>query len=142
MKRGMNRREILAGGLVAGVSLALPLRASADALTQSFDTTFAKPRDTTGYQQRVLQVAKREVERAGSQVWRRDIAGIADFAQPSAQPRFHFANLENGTVRSFYVAHGRGSDPDHCGYLRSFSNEPGSFATSRGAYLTCEWYNG
>ena len=45
-------------------------------------------------------------------------------------------------MRSFYVAHGRGSDPEHCGYLQSFSNEMGSYATSRGAYLTCEWYNG
>ena len=48
----------------------------------------------------------------------------------------------NGTVRSFLVAHGKGSDPEHDGWLKSFSNMPGSEATSRGSYLTCEWYNG
>ena len=152
----MNRRELIRGGLAAGATLALPARALAEDLTSSFDRLFAKPAaapaplvpapapqiDYTAYHRRILAIAKREIDKAGSRVWRRDIAGIADFAQPSAQPRFHFANLENGTVRSFYVAHGRGSDPDHCGYLQNFSNVMGSNATSRGAYLTCEWYNG
>jgi hypothetical protein len=138
--------------LAAGATLALPARALADGLTDSFDTLFAKPTaplsvparplDNTAYHRRVLQIARREVEKAGTKVWRRDIAGIADFGQPSAQPRFHFANLENGTVRSFYVAHGRGSDPEHSGWLQNFSNEMGSYATSRGGYLTCEWYKG
>jgi hypothetical protein len=148
----MNRRDLIRGGLAATATLALPARALADDLTSSFDRMFAKPSalapvpatpfNNTAYQRRVLDIARREVEKGGAKVWRRDIAGIADFAQPSAQPRFHFANLENGTVRSFYVAHGRGSDPEHCGFLQSFSNEMGSNATSRGAYLTCEWYNG
>ena len=148
----MNRRELIRGGLAATATLALPTRAAADDLAGNFDRFFTKSPsaepvptkaiDTSAYQRRVLQIAKREVEKAGSKVWRRDIAGIADFAQPSALPRFHFANLENGTVRSFFVAHGRGSDPEHSGWLRNFSNEPGSYATSRGAYLTCEWYSG
>lgn len=148
----MNRRDLIRGGLAATATLALPARALADNLTSSFDRLFAKPLvpapvpatpfDNTAYQRRVLQIARREVQKAGTKVWRRDIAAIADFGQPSAQPRFHFANLENGTVRSFYVAHGRGSDPEHSGWLQSFSNEMGSNATSRGAYLTCEWYNG
>jgi len=89
-----------------------------------------------------MEIAKREVERAGNVLWRRDIAGIADFSAHSSLPRFHFANLENGTVRSFLVAHGMGSDPEHTGYLQSFSNVPGSNATSRGAYITWEWYKG
>lgn len=146
----MNRRDLIRGGLAAGATLALPTRASAEDLTTSFDRLFAKPAatvpakpfDVTAYQRKVLQIAKREVEKAGGKVWRRDIAGIADFAQASALPRFHFANLENGTVRSFFVAHGRGSDPGHSGWLQNFSNVMGSNATSRGAYLTCEWYNG
>ena len=80
--------------------------------------------------------------RAGDVLWRRDVAGIADFGVHSAIPRFHFANLENGTVRSFRVAHGTGSDPEHDGWLKWFSNEPGSNATSRGAYISWEWYTG
>lgn len=40
------------------------------------------------------------------------------------------------------VAHGRGSDPAHSGWLRQFSNDVGSKATSKGAYLTGEIYSG
>jgi hypothetical protein len=94
------------------------------------------------YDRKVLAIAQRELQRAGSAVWRNDIVGVADFARPSSLPRLHFANLENGTVRSFYVAHGRGSDPEHDGWLKNFSNVPGSEATSRGAYVTAEWYKG
>ena len=94
------------------------------------------------YEQRILEAASRESGRTQAQLWRTDIVGIADFAQPSWKPRLHFANLENGTVRSFLLAHGKGSDPEHDGWLKTFSNVHGSEATSRGAYLTCEWYKG
>jgi hypothetical protein len=94
------------------------------------------------YDARLLAIAKRELGRAGNRLWRTDIVGIADFARPSTLPRFHFVNLEAGTIKSFLVAHGRGSDPEHSGFLHSFSNVPGSEATSRGAYLTAEWYYG
>ena len=40
------------------------------------------------------------------------------------------------------VAHGKGSDPDHCGWLEHFSNVPGSEASSAGAYLTGALYEG
>lgn len=157
MTRDMNRRDILLGSLAAGASLALPVRALAGPLEDSFDAAFGgKPAvpvepaslpiplapENPAYTRRVLEIAAREVQKAGQAVWRRDIVGVADFARPSALPRFHFANLESGTVRSFYVAHGRGSDKEHDGWLKNFSNVPGSEATSRGAYLTCEWYNG
>ena len=162
----MNRRELLRGTLGVGALLALPGRALAQSFEIDFDKAFGvkpqgpmvtpplvvppviepplplvAPRDPT-YERRVLELAKRQIERAGPQVWRRDIVGVADFARPSTLPRLHFANLENGTVRSFYVAHGRGSDPEHSGFLQSFSNMPGSEATSRGGYLTAEWYKG
>ena len=90
----------------------------------------------------MLASAHAQAARVGDAVWRKDIVGMADFALPSWKPRLHFANLENGTVRSFLLAHGRGSDPEHSGWLQSFSNAPGSLATSRGAFLTCEWYKG
>lgn len=130
----MDRRRFCATSagtaLTAGASLLLPTR------------TFAQPLSGTERDRRILDVAKREVERAGDVLWRRDIAGIADFGLPSSMPRFHFANLENGTVRSFLVAHGTGSDPEHDGFLNWFSNVEGSNATSRGAYVTYEWYTG
>ena len=125
-----DRRRFIGGASVALAGLALPARA------------FAQPFSISERDRRILDIARREVERAGSALWRRDIAGIADYGTSSADERFHFANLESGTVRSFLVAHGRGSDPEHTGFLEHFSNQPGSNATSRGAYLTCEWYKG
>jgi hypothetical protein len=72
----------------------------------------------------------------------RDTVGIADFSLHSRAPRFHLLNLANGTATSHLVAHGRGSDPTHSGWLERFSNEPRSQATSAGAYLTGALYVG
>lgn len=72
----------------------------------------------------------------------RDRLAIADFSISSAEPRFHLVDLQGGTVDVLHVTHGSGSDPDHTGWLQSFSNQPGSNATSEGAYLTCDYYTG
>jgi hypothetical protein len=72
----------------------------------------------------------------------RDFIGIADFSLPSRAPRFHLVNLADGSVRSHLVAHGRGSDPSHTGWLERFSNELRSNATSAGAYRTGSVYVG
>lgn len=132
MEQGLDRRTALkrAAAGAAALALAGPGRA------------FAQPFSIPEQHRRILDVARREVERAGAVLWRRDIAGVADYGLPSSLPRLHFANLEAGTVRSFLVAHGRGSDPEHDGFLKWFSNEPGSLATSRGAYISYEWYVG
>jgi hypothetical protein len=100
------------------------------------------PVGTPEYNRRILAAAKSQAERVRSKLWRTDVVGIADFSRPSWEPRLHFANLENGTVRSFLLAHGKGSDASHTGWLQNFSSQYGSLATSRGAYLTCEWYTG
>ena len=72
----------------------------------------------------------------------RDVIGIVDFSSPSADPRFHLVDLLGGSVESHRVAHGRGSDPDHSGYVERFSNDFGSYASSNGAYVTGETYDG
>ncbi|MCJ2184385.1 murein L,D-transpeptidase catalytic domain family protein [Novosphingobium sp. 1949] len=156
----MGRRHFLHGSLGAGLALALPARAlaidtplgtaapagatvPASALTgTALPGAPATVSGQSAYERRLLDVAARQAQRVGNAVWRKDVVGLADFALPSWKPRLHFANLEDGTVRSFLLAHGRGSDPQHSGWLQSFSNQPGSFATSRGAFLTCEWYKG
>ena len=160
--QGVNRRDLLKGGLTAGALLALPCRALAqglagDPLVSEFDRAFGGaasspvapaivlppvPVFDPAYQRRLGEIARRERDRAGAKLWRTDIVGIADFGRMSALPRLHFVNLESGLIRSFLVAHGRGSDPEHSGFLQNFSNTEGSEATSRGAYLTCEWYAG
>jgi L,D-transpeptidase catalytic domain len=76
------------------------------------------------------------------QIYARDTIGIADFSQPSSEPRFHLVNLASGEVESHRVAHGRGSDPSHSGYLERFSNDFGSYATSNGTYTTGDYYDG
>ncbi len=162
----MKRRELILHGLATGALLSLPGRALArvvqdGGLTEDFDKTFGMvttpqapatvpvepPLPTfappnPAYDAKLVGIAKRELERAGNKVWRKDLVGIADFARASSLPRFHFVNMEAGTIRSFHVAHGRGSDPSHSGFLQQFSAIPGSEATSRGAYFTAEWYNG
>ena len=73
----------------------------------------------------------------------RDRLVLADFSLASSEPRFHLVDVAGGAIqRSWLVAHGSGSDPAHTGVLQSFSNEPGSNATSRGAYLTANSYYG
>jgi len=128
--RVMNRRDLLANSL-AGATLiaAAPARVFAQ----------AGPDART---RRLLEIAQREVARAGGQLWRRNLVGIADFGLHSSQPRFHFVNLESGTADSVLVSHGSGSDPEHDGWLNGYSNLHNSWATSRGAYITWEWYEG
>jgi hypothetical protein len=75
-------------------------------------------------------------------IWPRDAMAVVDFSQPSADPRFHVVDLVSGEVESFRVAHGRGSDPDHSGFVERFSNDFGSYASSNGAYATGDYYDG
>jgi hypothetical protein len=126
----VNRRQFIASAVATTGALALPVRVAAQASGLDARST------------QILEIARREVARAGDVLWRRDLAGVIDFSAHSALPRFHFADLENGRVESFRVAHGTGSDPQHDGWLKNFSNVSGSNATSRGAYVTWEWYKG
>jgi hypothetical protein len=96
----------------------------------------------TGADPAIIAAARAGLERAGARVVHRDVVGVADFRQPSRQPRLHLVDMASGRVDSLLVAHGRGSDPAHTGWLDRFSNAPGSDATSEGAYVTGEYYVG
>ena len=72
----------------------------------------------------------------------RDRMAIVDFAAPSSQPRLHLVNLGDGRSTSLLVAHGKGSDPAHTGWLQRFSNVDGSEASSAGAFLASDYYVG
>lgn len=126
----MKRRDLLIGGLASGAALAAPAR------------VFAQVRNGSLRDRALFEVARAELDRAGEAIWKRDIVGIADFGLHSAKRRFHFVNLEREEVQSFHVSHGTGSDPEHDGWLNNYSNMEGSNATSRGAYVTWEWYQG
>ena len=90
----------------------------------------------------VLERARAALDRHRDRIALRDRVAIADFSAPSRDLRFHIVDLIDGQVNSYLVAHGKGSDPDHSGWLKRFSNEPDSFATSDGSYQTGEIYDG
>ena len=118
---GIDRRSFVAGSLALGLA--------APALGEDLPD-------------RLRDIAKRELARAGKRIWLKDMVGIADFTLPSSVPRFFLVDMAGGAVRPFLVTHGKGSDPDHTGFLQSFSNVEGSMATSRGAYVSYGWYDG
>jgi hypothetical protein len=91
---------------------------------------------------KVLSRALAALERHRDRIEHRDVMAIADFSAASSVPRFHLLRLADGSVKSHWVAHGRGSDPAHTGWLERFSNEPHSYATSSGAFKTDRLYVG
>ena len=91
----------------------------------------------------IVERAYAALEAHGPQIARRDVMGVVDFSVHSAQKRFELIDIASGQVmESYLVAHGKGSDRTHSGYLQSFSNVEGSNATSRGAYLVSNDYIG
>jgi hypothetical protein len=143
----LNRREILRWGLVgAGGAMLSSAATSAGLPSIVYSAPPVPPRQIpqvvtpAGIDPMLFQRAKAALD--SHRIAARDSMGIIDFSRPSADPRFHVVDLMNGTAQSYRVAHGRGSDPDHSGFLERFSNRPGSEATSEGAYTTAEYYQG
>ena len=76
----------------------------------------------------------------------RSLRAIRSASSTSPSRRASRASMSStcasGPAESFRVAHGRGSDPDHSGFLERFSNDFGSHATSNGTYTTADYYQG
>ncbi len=151
----LNRREMLRLGAAGAGGLLLTSAASSQILPSS---PFARPPAPVnpvaplpaapvsytapgGINPALFSKAKAALD---SRNWirHRDFIGVVDFANGSADPRFHIVHLPSGHVESMRVAHGNGSDPGHTGFLDHFSNRHGSEATSQGAYTTSETYQG
>lgn len=130
----MKRRDLLKGTLATGAALALPATLPAKLAAQ--------PAKGSVRDRKLFEIAAQQLQRTGGHIWKRDIVGIADYGLHSAMPRFHFVNLDRQKVTSHRVSHGKGSDREHDGWLKSYSNVVGSHATSRGNYVTWEWYQG
>ncbi|MCB2061732.1 MAG: murein L,D-transpeptidase catalytic domain family protein [Novosphingobium sp.] len=97
----------------------------------------------SGDQPALLPRAMAAFDSHASHIRHRDVMGLVDFGQSSGSPRFHIVDVGNGRVLATHlVAHGRGSDPANTGWVRSFSNRPGSNASSRGCFLTGNAYYG
>lgn len=125
----ISRRHLLLG---AGAAALLPTKLMA---APSHGATSAVP-------QPLMQRALAALERHKGNLVSFDRIGIADFSRPSRAPRFHIVDMASGKARTLLVAHGRGSDPDHSGWLERFSNVSGSAASSSGAYATGDLYVG
>ncbi|MGE4314015.1 MAG: murein L,D-transpeptidase catalytic domain family protein [Pseudobdellovibrionaceae bacterium] len=133
----IDRRSILKGAVATFGMWALP--GAAAAATRATSPVTPIDQATT---ERLINRARREFERVSSLIPHHDKVAIADFSLASHRPRFFIIDMAAGKVKSYLVAHGRGSDPEHEGLLQHFSNRPGSFATSKGAYLTAQQYEG
>jgi hypothetical protein len=90
----------------------------------------------------LLSRAKAALDTHKSRIRNHDLIAIADFSKPSRDPRFYVVDLRNGSSAHYLVAHGKGSDPSHSGWVQNFSNVHGSEATSAGSYLVSDTYIG
>jgi hypothetical protein len=147
----LSRRQIIEAGAATG---ALALISSSPLLAQAIRPVAvpaagpapvpARPRVIVDavLDPRIVGRARAAFDRHRSQIVHGDIVGIADFTKASAEPRFFLLDTFTGRVTRHLVAHGRGSDPAHTGFLQHFSNRFGSEASSNGAYLTSEYYHG
>jgi len=123
----LNRRSFLTAGAVASVSLCVP-RAFAAVLGDRAPD--------------ILPRALAALDRHRGSIVHRDWIGIVDFGMASRSRRFYLVDLLGGRTTSLLVSHGRGSDPGNSGWVQSFSNRPGSEASSPGSFLTGDTYFG
>lgn len=110
--------------------------------TSSFPAVAAIAKHPNAVPPRLMAKALAAVTKHRAHILHGDIIAIADFGAASSKARFHLVNLVSGHTTSMLVAHGKGSDPSHTGWLHRFSNAPGSNASSQGSYLTGEPYVG
>jgi hypothetical protein len=128
MKTDISRRQLVRFGLAATV-------------LGSGGGLFAQPSPAV-LSPAVRRQALAALEKHRSGLLHVDRIGIVDFTRPSSAPRLFILDTASGAVQPHLVAHGRGSDPTHTGWALRFSNEPGSLASSSGAYATGAEYVG
>jgi hypothetical protein len=122
----LSRRGLL-GSLAAGAAaLSVPARAA-----------MPTPLDSRMMARAIASFGKHRAK-----VQKADIIAIADYSRASRERRFHLVDMVSGTTTSMLVAHGRGSDPAHSGWLQQFSNSDGSYASCAGAFVTANEYVG
>lgn len=145
----MSRRTLIASGAVAAAATLAQAswrHASEPGREPAGDaaspTATAPVRPLGVLDPHLLRRALGALDSHAGKVRRRDRIAIADFTAPSSEPRLHLVDLERGSMMQHLVAHGSGSDPHHTGFLQRFSNTIDSNASSEGAFVTADYYEG
>ena len=143
----LTRRQMIEAGAAAGAlaTMSSPLVAAVTDLERARpDRVPARPRVAVDpvIDPLIIARARASFDRHRNSIDRIETVGIVDFAKASSEPRFFMLDTNSGRVSRHLVAHGRGSDPAHTGFLQSFSNRPGSEASSNGGYVTGQYYPG
>ena len=84
----------------------------------------------------LIERAKSALDQHGARIANRDRIYLVDFTRHSGEERLYEVDLMAGEVKGLRTAHGRGSDPEHTGFAKNFSNVPESFCSSVGAFVT------
>ncbi|MBO9500236.1 murein L,D-transpeptidase catalytic domain-containing protein [Brevundimonas sp. A19_0] len=148
----ISRRGLILGGsaLMAGCSsavsqtadLATPLVMPTPAPAPVIDTASLvqvdpAPLDPSGMvRKEVMDRAMAALDIHHRKIPQRDRMYLVDFKVHSSLPRLYEVDLLAGTVTAMRTSHGRGSDPEHTGVPRAFSNTPDSHMSSVGSYVT------
>lgn len=148
----ISRRGLILGGsaLMAGCSsavsqtadLATPLVMPTPAPAPVIDTASLvqpdpAPLDPSGMvRKEVMERAMAALDIHHRKIPQRDRMYLVDFKVHSSLPRLYEVDLLAGTVTAMRTSHGRGSDPEHTGVPRAFSNTPDSYMSSVGSYVT------
>ena len=152
---GAPRRAVLKSGLALAGALVVPGAVSAALrgetvrsatrqanLAEAADAPARAVTSARVVRPDLMRAALTSLGRHADAIRHHDRIAVVDFTAPSAQARFHVVDLVSGDSTSFLVAHGSGSDPSHTGWLHRFSNDPGSNASSEGAFVTSDYYVG
>lgn len=139
----MERRSFITAGLLGIAGAAYGLGAKSLAASKTIETLPARPKVAPPPAElTIMDRARAAMATHQSSLLHTDRIGIADYSLHSAKKRFHILDMASGKSQSFLVAHGKGSDIKHTGWLQEFSNIPGSEASSGGSYVTTETYVG
>ena len=98
--------------------------------------------DSSGLDEQAFEYAWRGYHNLLSQglIRKKNVLTICDFSQPSSSRRLYVIDVRHRKLLyQTFVAHGQNSGEE---YATSFSNEPESFKSSLGFYLTSRTYRG
>ena len=106
-----------------------------EVITAQLNST--RPLDPRGsVRKELMERAMAALDIHEGKITNRDRMYLVDFQKFSGDERLYEVDLHGGGITLMRTSHGRGSDPDHTGFARQFSNTPDSYMSSVGAYAT------